>query len=146
MYDQCTLLAQPGKYWSFMTAHMHAGNGSSLPRTAYLIQDSTLPCVGGGARKGTTYLGRPWGPLATVIYTNSWLGEHIAAEGWTSTGTHNTPLDNVTYAEFNSSGPGSNPTSRVSWSFHLNESEAAKWTPTRVLQGWQPPQATAYPN
>jgi len=142
VYDRCTLVAQPGKYWSFMTAH--AGNGSSLPRTAYLLQDCMLPYVGGGARKGTTYLGRPWGQLATVIYKNSWLGEHIAAGGWA--GSHGTPLDNVTYAEFNSSGPGSNPTARVSWSFQLDESEAAKWTPTRVLHGWQPPQAAAYPN
>eukprot|EP01051_Picozoa_sp_SAG22_P013009 SAG22_NODE_1411_length_4480_cov_1.789137_1_plen_239_part_00 len=145
VYDRCTLMAQPGKFWSFITAH--AGNITvsggrppppGTPRTAYLIQDSRLPFAGPGNRKGTTFLGRPWGPLAAVIYKDCWMDDHIAAAGW-SAGRSVDDTANLTYAEFNSSGPGANPTKRAPFSHQLTAAEAEVWTAARVLDGWQPP-------
>ena len=57
VYDRCTLMAQPGQYWSFITAHAGNGTTEAGKRTAYLIQDSTLP-YSPGERIGTTFLVR----------------------------------------------------------------------------------------
>ena len=149
MYERCTLMAQPGKYWSWITAH--AGNISeggasvSAVRSAYLILDSRLPSAGPGNRKGTTFLGRPWGPLAKVAYVNTWMDDHIAAAGWTPVRSGSNA--NVTFREFNSSGPGGSASKRVSWSGQLTAAEvAAEWTVSRVLQGWAPPAEAMYPS
>ena len=149
VYERCTLMAQPGKYWSWITAH--AGNISeggasvSAVRSAYLILDSRLPSAGPGNRKGTTFLGRPWGPLAKVAYVNTWMDDHIAAAGWTPVRSGSNA--NVTFREFNSSGPGGSASKRVSWSGQLTAAEvAAEWTVSRVLQGWAPPAEAMYPS
>ena len=152
VYDRCTLMAQPGKYWSWITAHAgnisnsgDGGGSSDGVRSAYLILDSRLPWAGAGNRKGTTFLGRPWGPLAKVAFVNTWMDDHIAAAGWTSSRGQSTA--NVTYREYNSSGPGgSNPSKRASWSRQLTAAEVvAEWTVSRVLQGWAPPAEASYP-
>ena len=136
VYDRCTLVAQPGRFWSWITAHAGTAPNGSTPRTAYLILDSRLPLVG-AQRLGTTYLGRPWGPFAQVLYKNTWMDKHIAAVGWTPMGRG--PMGaNVSYAEFNSSGPGANPARRAAFSRQLTAAEAAKWTVGAVLQGWVP--------
>lgn len=96
VYDRCTLMAQPGQEWSFITAH--AGNGTAEKRTAFLIMDSILP-YSAGERKGTTFLGRPWGPFSTVVYKSCWMDKHIIAAGWTY-GRSIHDVGNITYAEY----------------------------------------------
>ena len=136
VYDRCTLVAQPGQFWSFITAHAGTPAHNNVPRTSYLIQDSRLPLVG-AQRLGTTFLGRPWGPMSSVVYKNTWMDKHIATAGWSGVGRM--PMQNVSYAEFNSSGPGADPGKRASFSKQLTAAEAAEWTVERVLQGWVPP-------
>eukprot|EP00039_Didymoeca_costata_P023253 m.348063 g.348063 ORF g.348063 m.348063 type:complete len:320 (-) comp35398_c0_seq1:60-1019(-) len=135
VYDDCTIVAEPGQYWSFITAHAGNVSNSSTP-TAYLIQNSQLPYPGPPARIGTTFLGRPWGPLCRVVYKNVWMDKHIDPSGWAS--RRGMPLNNVFVAEFNSTGPGANPKSRVPWSKQLSPNEAEQWTPDTVLRGWVP--------
>jgi pectinesterase len=112
----------------FDTVTAHKGNGS----TAYLFQDCTIaPTVGG------SYLGRPWGPQAHVVLKNCYLGANVTPAGWEE--WDGSPWVNETfYAEFQSSGPGANPAARVPWSFQLNATAAAQWTPQTVLGGWVP--------
>ena len=138
VYDRCTLVAEPGKFWSWITAHAGTPANGSVPRTAYLILDSRLPLVG-VQRLGTTFLGRPWGAFAQVVYKNTWMDRHISPEGWTNS-KGRLSMAHVYFAEFNSSGPGANPTKRK-LSKQLSESEAAEWTVERVLGGWLPPAA-----
>ena len=45
---------------------------------------------------------------------------------------------NVTYAEYNSSGPGAKPSSRFKLSELLTDAQAARLTPMTVLRGWVP--------
>ena len=72
-----------------------------------------------------------------MVYKNTWMDRHIAAVGWTPMGRG--PMGaNVSYAEFNSSGPGANPGRRAAFSRQLTAAEAAKWTVGAVLQGWVP--------
>lgn len=46
---------------------------------------------------------------------------------------------NISYAEYNSKGPGANPRARVKWSRQLSSAEAAQITLAYVLKGWTPP-------
>ena len=59
---------------------------------------------------------------------------------------HGTPLEDVVYAEFNSTGPGASPQTRVKWSMQLNLTQANNWTAARVLQGWVPQAEATYPS
>lgn len=76
------------------------------------------------------YLGRPWRPFAKTVFINSSLGEHILPEGWDPwKGDEMFPNKERTafYAEYNSTGPGASPETRVDWSLQLSEEEAGKY-------------------
>lgn len=77
------------------------------------------------------YLGRPWRPYAKTVLINSHLGAHILPEGWDHwPGDKMFPNKERTayYAEYNSTGPGASPTTRVEWSYQLSPEKAAKYT------------------
>lgn len=85
-------------------------------------------------------LGRPWRGDANVIYINSYLGEHIAPEGWNNWGNANNETT-ARYGEFASYGPGANPKSRLRWTKQLTLEEAAQYAPAMLLagsDGWNP--------
>jgi pectinesterase len=86
-----------------------------------------------------TYLGRPWRLYASVKYLNCDMSEVVRPQGWfdwNKPQAHETAL----YAEFNSTGPGADPTNRVDWSTQLTAAEAKKITVDKVLgaDGWVP--------
>lgn len=117
------------------TVTAQKGNGT----TSYLFQDCDI-----SPTESETLLGRPWGPLAHTVYKNCAMSANIAKVGWSDWNrgctNHSAPhaCDGVIYAEFNSTGPGAAPDSRVWWSRQLNASEAAGWTASAVLSGWEP--------
>lgn len=103
---------------------------------------STNPSTTQPARKPDkrTYLGRPWREFAAVAFINCEMGDHITPEGWHNWGK---PASEKTsrYMEYNSTGPGANPSKRVAWAKQLTKEEAAELTPTNILSGednWRP--------
>lgn len=84
-------------------------------------------------------LGRPWQPSASVTYINCYLDKHILPEGWNN---WKNPANEFSarFAEFNSYGPGANPTGRVKWSRQLSESEAKIYSVKNILGEWNPEQ------
>ena len=88
----------------------------------------------GEAPPDSVYLGRPWRDFANVAFINCWLGRHIRREGW-----HNwrKPEREKTarYMEYNSTGPGASPDSRVKWARQLTPEEAAEYTVQKILAG-----------
>jgi pectinesterase len=87
-----------------------------------------------------TYLGRPWRDYAAVAFVNTEMSEVVRPEGW-----HNwsKPQAEKTarYSEFNSTGPGASPQSRVPWARPMTEEQAKALTPEKVLagsDGWKP--------
>lgn len=80
----------------------------------------------------TVYLGRPWRSFAKTVILNSWLGDHIKKEGWHDWGKEEAHTQTF-YAEFNNSGPGASPDTRVSWSHQLTEAEASHYTKENIL-------------
>jgi pectinesterase len=90
---------------------------------------------------GTVYLGRPWRQYANVIYLNCWMGLQISKDGWSPWKAAPNRIYTVRYAEFNSTGPGANPDSRVKWSEQLSAEEVGAITIEAVLGGgdhWNP--------
>ncbi|MDX6692559.1 MAG: pectinesterase [Blastocatellia bacterium] len=94
----------------------------------------------GAAPDVKSYLGRPWRAFSSVIFLDTEMSEVVRPEGW-----HNWNFPErektVRYAEFNSKGPGANPSARVAWSRRLTKTEASSITLAKVLGGpdsWNP--------
>lgn len=93
-----------------------------------------------GAEGARTYLGRPWREFAKTVFLRTKMSASVRPEGW-----HNwnkSDAERTTfYAEFASTGPGANPSARVSWAKPLSAAEATALTPGAVLggsDGWDP--------
>ncbi|RDW56608.1 hypothetical protein BP5796_13073 [Coleophoma crateriformis] len=75
----------------------------------------------------TTYLGRDYSTSARVTVMNSFLDAHINPAGWSIKAT----TTNVTFSEYNNTGPGYVPASRVSSAIILTDGSA--YSTTNVL-------------
>ena len=82
-------------------------------------------------------LGRPWRPASSVTYINCQMGKHIIPGGWNN---WKKPENETTarYAEYNSTGPGANPVSRVKWSKQLTKEEVKNYSLKNILGNWNP--------
>ncbi|KAJ5040531.1 uncharacterized protein L3040_006185 [Drepanopeziza brunnea f. sp. 'multigermtubi'] len=91
----------------------------------FFVFDRAKLVVGAGgatAAKGTSYLGRPWGDYARVVFQNSNLEKIIVAAGWMPWNAAQV-LTNVYFAEYaNSNAAGT----RVGWAKALS-SARARW-------------------
>jgi pectinesterase len=126
VFDECTIFCKKGGY---VTA------ASTLETTSYGFV--FLNCkITGDADENSFYLGRPWRPFAKTVFINCFLDKQIKPEGWHN---WNKPDAEKTsfYAEYNSTGPGANKTSRVSWSHQLTEAEAKEYTLEKIFGDWQ---------
>jgi pectinesterase len=87
-----------------------------------------------------TYLGRPWRAFASVAFLNTEMADVVRPVGWDN---WRDPAREKTarYAEFNSTGPGANPSARAPWARQLSDAEAKTITGEKVLagaDGWDP--------
>jgi pectinesterase len=90
-------------------------------------------------------LGRPWRPYSRVVYINTSLPADENPAGWNNWGN---PANESTawYAEYNSTGPGASPSTRVKWAHTLTEPETRQFLPKNFLRGrdnWDPEAAAA---
>jgi pectinesterase len=85
-----------------------------------------------GEQGAKTFLGRPWRLYANAIWLNCQMSDVVRPEGWYD---WKKPEAHATarYAEFNSTGPGANPQSRVPWSKQLTAEQAQAITKEKVL-------------
>jgi pectinesterase len=86
------------------------------------------------------YLGRPWRPFSRVVFLSSDMPASLSPEGW-SPWKQGGSLENAFYAEYESSGPGARPQSRLAGSHQLSATEAAQFEPEEFLSGadhWNP--------
>lgn len=94
----------------------------------------------GDVNRGSVWLGRPWRPYAHVAYINCYMSEVVQPTGWHNWGNPDNEKT-ARYEEYNSYGPGANPTGRVSWSRQLTDEEASRYTVENILRGsdgWNP--------
>lgn len=128
----------------FERCHIHClRNGYITAASTYDYHPSGFVfshCSITGEPEVKTYLGRPWRDFSNVVFLNTEMSGVVRSEGWQN---WNLPAREKTarYAEFNSSGPGANPKSRVPWSRQLTSAQAKGLTARRVLagtDGWNP--------
>jgi pectin methylesterase-like acyl-CoA thioesterase len=82
------------------------------------------------------FLGRPWRDYATVTFLNTEMGSHIVPAGWSEWHKGETDkLKTASYAEFQSTGPGSNAVAREPLSKQLTADEAKKYVAKTYLAG-----------
>ena len=81
------------------------------------------------------YLGRPWREWAHTVFLHCELGAHIHPAGWHD---WNRAPGTFYYGEYDSYGPGANPSTRASFSHQLTQEEAETYTMENVLKGWKP--------
>jgi pectinesterase len=109
--------------------------------TGYAIIDSKVTSgIDPNAPRQTISLGRPWRPYSRVVYIDTELPANVIPEGWNAWG-HPNETPQAYYAEFESKGPGANPSARVAWSHQLTVREAAQYHPRVFLAGkddWDP--------
>ncbi len=78
------------------------------------------------------YLGRPWRAWGKSVFVRCELPQQIAPEGWDN--WSNVENEKTAYfAEYQSTGLGSNPKARVKWSHQLTKAEAEKYTLKNIL-------------
>jgi pectin methylesterase-like acyl-CoA thioesterase len=116
-------------------------------RFGYVLLNCTFMADAGITR---VQLGRPWRPYAQTVVLYSYLGSHIDPAGWSEWSGNENHLT-AYYAEYQNTGPGYVPASRVSWSHQLTEEEAAAYTVQNVFSkystdppyaaSWLPPEA-----
>lgn len=94
---------------------------------------NAYPTVG----DGSVYLGRPWRHNAKVVYLECVMDSHINKSGWND-GGNSANEKTVFYAEYNSSGPGTSPATRVNWSRQLTQSEDRDFLFDRVIDKSHP--------
>jgi pectinesterase len=114
------------------------GNGATIgaPYTASsqnygIVFSGCTIASGGTATSASSYLGRPWGAYGQLAYINCTIGSVIASVGYINwSGTSNSST--CRFAEYPC------PSTRASWVKRLTATQAAAYTKSAVLGGWNP--------
>lgn len=131
----------PSTAW-FEQCHIHSKKNShvtaaSTPKETafgYVFNDCILTA---DTALDKVSLGRPWRPYASVTYIHCWIGVHILPEGWNN--WKNTANESTArFAEYESYGPGANPSKRFHWTKQLTNEETKQITLKKVLGNWNP--------
>ncbi|WP_282936057.1 pectinesterase family protein [Paenibacillus sp. RC67] len=96
-----------------------------------LLKDSSV--------QGKHFLGRPWQDNPVVRFINTYMDDHIDPLGWTTM-----QVETYTFAEYNSTGPGASPATRVMGT-QMTAAEASELTIPRMFDGWDPSRSIIIP-
>ena len=136
VFDRCEIhsTAHAGGYITAQSKH-YAGQDSGF------VFNRCKLTVGEGVT-GPVFLGRPWRPMATVVFLNTEMGSHIDPAGWREWHPGEThSLETVFYAESNSIGPGAHHDQRDPHTHFLTPEQAKQYEPAAFLRGndnWNP--------
>ncbi|KAJ3673823.1 hypothetical protein LUZ60_005815 [Juncus effusus] len=113
-------------------SHIHCkSNGFITAQSRKTSQESTgyvfLRCViTGNGGSSYSYLGRPWGPYARVVFLYTWIDKSIMQVGW-----HNWDKSEnertACFYEYKCTGPGCCVSNRVTWCRELLDEEAEQF-------------------
>lgn len=141
LFDSCVVYAKTRP--STGTSYITAPNTPTGQAYGFVFRDAKLPMNSGGT---LYYLSRPWPSPSEAqtaqktVFINAALSNHVHPAGW-SVWNSNTITGNIYYGEYQSryfSGPLVDVSSRVPWSFQLNQTEADSYTPASMFGAWDP--------
>ena len=120
------------------TVRQMRNNGATIgaPQTAQsqnygIVFSSCTITSGGTATSNSSYLGRPWGAYGELAFISCSIGSCIEPVGYINwSGTSNSST--CRFAEYPC------PSTRASWVKRLTSSQAAAYTKSNVLGGWNP--------
>jgi pectin methylesterase-like acyl-CoA thioesterase len=135
VFDECELHGIAGKNIMY-TAH---GQHYAAQQSGYVFNHCKLMA---DPEAQNIILGRPWRPYATVVWLNTQIDAPVSAAGWSEWMRFGkSSLATAFYAEFESSGKGASPSTRVSTAHALSAAESARWNTSTFLAGddhWNP--------
>jgi pectinesterase len=132
IFGAATAMFQNCSIHSKKNSHVTAASTNSIIPYGFVFKQCKLT---GDSTLNKVSLGRPWSPTASVTYIDCWLGKHIIEEGWNN---WKNPANEATarYSEYNSTGPGANPSKRATWTKQLTMDQASNFTKENIFGTW----------
>jgi pectinesterase len=96
-------------------------------------------CRASGVPNNSSTLMRPWRAYGETAYINCSMDSHITAKGWSEWDGRELTCRAAEYGSKTLSGATINLANRASWVVRLTSTQAAQYTKSNVLQGWNPP-------
>lgn len=124
-FYQCKIVSNtPG---AFIAAHSRSSAtdvGGYVFDSCFVTYSSTY-----GDSFGLSYLGRPYSQFSVAVYMNSYIDKHIKDIGWSVWAPNDPKTSDVTFGEYNNSGPGSwqANTQRAAFATNFTASQAARY-------------------
>jgi pectinesterase len=94
--------------------------------------------INGTGGMDNTTLGRPWRPFGASAFLNCVMGDHVKARGWSEWDGREKTCRFCEYGSRTPSGALLDLSRRVPWAHRLTAAEAARYTPSAILGGWNP--------
>ncbi|KAK1384362.1 putative pectinesterase/pectinesterase inhibitor 51 [Heracleum sosnowskyi] len=143
IFKDCTILVRPQQVdpdkgeQNAVAAH---GRSDPAQATGFVFQD----CVINGTDKymelysrnpkvHESYLARPWKEFSRVVYVSCVLESLINLQGWLIW-KGDFALQTLYFGEFNSTGPGANPSGRVPWSSQIPADHVSPYSLQNFIQ------------
>ncbi|GJE96176.1 pectinesterase [Phanerochaete sordida] len=107
-----------------------ASGRSSNDTNLYLFESNTVIAAPDAFSNvtGKTFLGRPWGDFAKVVFKDTVITAPLDKAIWSEWQATDPRTDNILFAEFNSTGSGVAGADRPSFATLLTSSQAAQFT------------------
>ncbi len=122
LFENCTINSRSNSY-------ITAASTPKNQKFGYVFKNCKLTA---NENISKVYLGRPWRKYAKTVFINCEMGKHILPEGWHNWSNSEAEKTSF-YAEYNSTGEGSNSKKRVSWSHQLKKSQVKKYANKKLL-------------
>lgn len=131
LFEKCLIMCKDNSY-------ITAASTSKDAEFGFIFKDCHIIAA---PKVTKVFLGRPWRKYAQTVFISCQMGDFIRPEGWDNWGNPENEKT-VFYAEYQSSGMGTNPSARVNWSHQLTKEQAEKYNIKNIFKGtvksWNP--------
>jgi pectinesterase len=104
----------------------------------FVFNGCTINRASGVANNSSTLM-RPWRPYGQTAYINCAMDSHITAAGWSPWDGREATCRAAEYGSKTLAGAAINLSTRSPWVVRLTAAQAATYSKSNVLGGWNPP-------